>query len=94
MAEKIPYQKETPFLYFLLLSVALNIGVALSGYYFRFPERTVEPDIELSAIDANDVPPVGEPDAAEQVSTPSPPLSLPHLPSRRRLSFLNQHRRP
>jgi len=49
VAGKIPYRKETPFIWFLLLSVALNVGVALSGYYFRFPEQKTQPDIELSA---------------------------------------------
>ena len=75
MADKTPYQKETPFLWFLFLSVALNTIAALSGYYFKFPEQKAEPDIELTTIDTNDVPPLGEPDAAEPM--PAAPEPIP-----------------
>ena len=73
MAEKYPEQKDTPFLWFFLLSIALNVGAAFSGYYWSFPERTSEPDIQLTAIDVNDVPSLGQPGAGTAQPTPPPP---------------------
>ena len=72
MAEKYPEQKDTPFLWFFLLSIALNVGAAFSGYYWSFPERTSEPDIQLTAIDVNDVPSLGQPGAGTAQPTPPP----------------------
>jgi outer membrane biosynthesis protein TonB len=70
MAEKYPEEKDTPFIWFLLLSVALNVGAAFSGYYWSFPGGTIEADIQLTAIDVNDAPSLGKSDAG---TAPLPP---------------------
>jgi hypothetical protein len=79
MAEKSPEQKGTPFLWFFLLSIALNVGAAFSGYYWSLPEQTIEADIQLTVIDVNDVPSLGEPNAA--TAPPIPPLSPEPAPT-------------
>src|SRR5215469_16900975 len=75
MAEKYPEQRDTPFIWFFLLSVALNVGAAFSGYYWSFPRETIEADIQLTAIDVNDAPSLGQPNAG--TALPPPPEPTP-----------------
>jgi len=87
MAEKTPEQKGTPFLWFFIVSIALNVGAAFSGYYWSLPAQTIEADTQLTAIDVNDVPSLREPNAAtappipppspEPAPTPAPPPDQP-----------------
>src|SRR6516162_2025056 len=83
MAEKYPEQKDTPFIWFFLLSVALNVGAAFSGYYWSFPGGTIESDIQLTAVDVNDAPSLGEPNAGRApppLPEPTPAPAPPPMP--------------
>ena len=71
-----------PFAVFLVLSLAINGFGAICGWWIKFPESILQKDdaIELTAIDTNDVPPLGDPSAPEQQPPTAPEPTPPPEP--------------
>src|SRR5258708_33940567 len=69
--------------WFLLLSLVLNGSAAYFGFWLKLPE---EPPMILTAVDTNDAPPLGDPNAPEEhppapqrTPPPDPGPTPPHL---------------
>jgi outer membrane biosynthesis protein TonB len=71
-----PSQKEGSLIWFLVLSSALNAGAILSGYWLRIPHEVNV--IQFTAVDINDLPSKGDPEAEQSEeppqAQPTPPL--------------------
>jgi outer membrane biosynthesis protein TonB len=68
-----------PFIVFLILSLIINGVGAYCGWWIKFPEATPLKDdsMELTAVDANDVEKLGDPNAREEESPPPEPELTP-----------------
>jgi outer membrane biosynthesis protein TonB len=62
--------------WFLLLSLVLNGSAAYFGFWLKLPE---EPPTILTAVDTNDAPPLGDPNAPEE-QPPDPEPTPPPTP--------------
>jgi outer membrane biosynthesis protein TonB len=71
-----PSQKEGSLAWFLALSFALNAGAVFSGYWLQIPRETNP--ILLTAVDINDLPAKGDPEA-QQLDQPPQPEPTPPL---------------
>jgi outer membrane biosynthesis protein TonB len=71
-----------PFVVFIVLSLAINGAGAYCGWWLKFPEPVQQKDdaIELTDIDTNEVPPLGDPNAPEQQPPTEPEPTLPPEP--------------
>jgi outer membrane biosynthesis protein TonB len=71
-----------PFVVFLVLSLVINGAGAYCGWWLRFPAPVQLKDdaIELTDIDTNDVPPLGDPNAPEQQPPTEPEPTPPPEP--------------
>jgi outer membrane biosynthesis protein TonB len=72
-----PVPQQGSLIWFLAVSLALNAGAVLAGYWLQLPRDTNV--IQLTDVDINDLPPKGDPNA-EQEQPEQPPQPEPTPP--------------